>query len=486
MNTLTLTLEQFGQLRDRLAQYSGVYLDETRQSALAVGVARRLAATGLSLPAYLAMLLRSAQSNEHYQLAELVLNHETVFFRNQPQFRALREVILPELHRRLPPSQPIRIWSAGCATGEEPYSLAITALATLGQPLPRPVEIIASDLSQPALAKARAGIYRGRTLSNLRNADALRYVEQRGDSCAVRPEVRQLVTFVQHNLLEPFPSAVQGVDLIFCQNVTIYFQLETCRALMSRFYTTLADHGYLFLGFSESLWNIFPGFRSHEVAGAFLYRKAHEATRSAKVTQPLRPLEVAQQTAQRAVSQRAPQTAQRAVSTAFVASADQTLVVARELLNTGQAEAALEHLRSIPLAGANAPAVLALMARANADKGELDLAAAQAHRALELDALTTEAYILLGMIYARQGQPAEALAQLERARYLAADVPLVAFYLAEINRQLGKTQAALREYRNAKRRLDALPPDDILDGVAVKWLRETCQRNIVQLQAGRD
>ena len=132
-----------------------------------IGLAQRLHATGDDLAAYERRIQAPGGRDELRLLAELVLNHETIFFRNGPHLRALREVLLPEIHRRKPAGAPIRIWSAGCATGEEPYSLAITALETLGQPLARPVEIWATDLSEPALRKARAGFYRGRALQNL-------------------------------------------------------------------------------------------------------------------------------------------------------------------------------------------------------------------------------------------------------------------------------------------------------------------------------
>ena len=136
-----LAPEQFVSLRDRLADYSGVYLDLTRLRLLEHGLAQRLHATGDDWAAYERRIQGPAGRDELRLLAELVLNHETIFFRNGPHLRALREVLLPELHQRKPAGAPIRIWSAGCATGEEPYSLAITALETLGPPLARPVEI---------------------------------------------------------------------------------------------------------------------------------------------------------------------------------------------------------------------------------------------------------------------------------------------------------------------------------------------------------
>ena len=130
----SLAPEQFARLRDLLAGYSGVYLDSARQRVLEVGLAQRLQVTNDDLAGYERRLSGAGGRDELRQLAELVLNHETFFFRNVPHLRALREVLLPDLHRRKPAGAPIRIWSAGCATGEEPYSLAITALEALGSP----------------------------------------------------------------------------------------------------------------------------------------------------------------------------------------------------------------------------------------------------------------------------------------------------------------------------------------------------------------
>ncbi|NTU82407.1 MAG: tetratricopeptide repeat protein, partial [Chloroflexales bacterium] len=148
----------------------------------------------------------------------------------------------------------------------------------------------------------------------------------------------------------------------------------------------------------------------------------------------------------------------------------------RDLLDAGQAEAALELFGATPLAGAHAPRILALAARAHADRGDLDLAAAEARRALELNPLTTEAHLLIGLIYARQGRYAAAIGQLERARYLDGESPVISFYLAECYRQAGKASDALREYRNTIRKLAEHPPDRLIDGVAAGWLSETCRR----------
>jgi chemotaxis protein methyltransferase CheR len=484
---------QLAHLRDRLASYCGVYLDDARLQALRSAVQHAAECAGRTLEDQLVHVHCSATTTELHSLAELVLNHETLFFRNQRHMHALRTVVLPELHQRLPAGAPITIWSAGCATGEEPYSIAITTLEALGDPLPRPVTIWATDLSAAALERARSGTYSGRTLMNVSGAQRARFFTAHGATLSVNENVRRLVRFEQRNLLAPFPATLRDLQLIFCQNVTIYFQLATCRNLMERFDRILADEGMLFLGFSETLWNIYDRFRWREVAGSFVYYKEsqgraqhapdtpHERTGR---TRPTAPLTTPPQPAER------PRAAglQRAtpVQPPLRLSGPELVARGRELLDAGEVEAALTLFADAQVSGAHAPTVLALAARAHADRGDLDLAAAEAHRAIELNPLTTEAYVLLGMIYARQGQPHDAIRQLERARYLDAESALIAFHLAECYRQAGKPASALREYHTALRRLAHHPPGHLIDGVAVDWLSTTCRRYVDQLAQRSD
>jgi chemotaxis protein methyltransferase CheR len=489
-----LAPEQFNHLRDLLAEFSGVYLDSARQLVLEQGLTQRLRTTGDDLPSYERRLHGSSGRDELHQLAELVLNHETFFFRNMPHIRALRDVLLPEIHQRKPAGAPIRIWSAGCSTGEEAYSLAITALEVLGQPLGRPLEIWATDLSQSALRKARAGVYRGRAIGNLPPELLARYLRRQGDAYTVADSVRALVRFESLNLLEPFPSFAQNIDIIFCQNVTIYFQLETCRQLIARFYDCLPGEGLLFLGFSETLWNVFDRLRSREVAGAYVYYK--ESDKSAPPTEARRlPTRVSDPTRhagtkakeEQKTAARVSRAGQRsfhdqAPSHSAQASADEaTLRRGRELLELGHAAEALEAFSQVSPQSAYARQALTLTARAHADRGDLDMAVAEIYRALEIDTLNEEAYYLLGMIYSRQEQWSSAAHQFERARYLRPDLALVSFYLGEAYRNLGRLNLAAREYRNTLQKLDGRPPGTLIDGVAIGWLRETCRRQLEYL-----
>jgi chemotaxis protein methyltransferase CheR len=511
---VTLQPDQFERLRDLLARYGGIYLDRTSERVLTLGVGQRLAARSMTLESYLLHLTTTAGRSEIQQLVELILNHETIFFRNLSHMKALRQVVLPQLQRQKPPGEPLRIWSAGCSTGEEPYSLAIMALESLGQPLPRPVQVWATDLSTAALTRAQRATYRGRTLTNI-DTDLYRpYFERVSDGWHVRDHVRALVDFEQLNLLEPFPPQAKGVDIIFCQNVTIYFQLETFRNLVARFYEALPEGGLLFLGFSETLWNVFDKFRLREIMGAFVYVKEPEARRAVssrpaapppveKLTPPpphaatqrgLRPLHVRSEQPPAA----SPRSLRRTPTTPLDRSGrpqpartpndasveSEAIQRGRALLDAGQAAEALDLLYQLPLNGPHAPHALALIARAHANRGHADLALAEARRALELDTLTLEAYLLLGILYAQQGQLHEATQHLERARYLDPDAALISYHLAETYRQLQRHSLALREYRNTLRKLAAYPPDTILDGVAIGWLRTTCERYLEVLGNG--
>jgi chemotaxis protein methyltransferase CheR len=318
------------------------------------------------------------------------------------------------------------------------------------------------------------------------------------------------VTFEQDNLLEPFPAnatSPNSLDMIFCQNVTIYFDLPTFRSLVDRFYQILPDGGILFLGFSETLWNIYDKFRLREVAGAFLYTKEPPTPLPPRPSLPPSSVQTRVRPRSSGVSSRPgeqgnqeapprmrehqhilePQRSSPKPEPAVYTKEPDESVIERclQLLDAGRVEEVLDILYKVPLNGPQAPQGLALLARAHANRGDMDLAVAEARRAIELDSLTTEAYLLLGVLYAQQGQMVLAAKQLERARYLDPESPLISFHLAESYRQLQRNIAALREYRNTLNKLSTYAQDTLLDGVAVGWLRESCERYLTILANNR-
>jgi chemotaxis protein methyltransferase CheR len=475
---------QFEWLRNMLAEYGGFFLDAGQRRALDVGVAQRAEALHCDREHYLD-LLRGPQGREELQrLIELLLNHETFFFRNRPHLHALQHVLLPEVHRAKPAGLPIRIWSAGCASGEEAYSIAIVALEALGPQANRPVEVIATDLSAAALQRGMAGWYRGRTMQNVAPELLTRYFEPHGDGYLVRESVRDMVRFRQMNLLDSFPDFVQRVDAIFCQNVTIYFQAAARRQLIERFYACLPSGGLLFLGFSETLWNIFDGFRTREVGGAYVYYKESHSRPKEPHSRPAPQVHKQRATPARKVAQPRPEPHARSARPASKPADMAVLAEARSLLNGGQVSDALDVLRRIAPQSPLAVEALNLAARAHADRGDLEQAGAEAIRALEIDSLNDTAYLLLGIVYARQSQWQLSAQQLERARYLRPESALVSFHLAAAYSELGLGEQARREYRSTLWKLRDDPPDSLLDGVAVAWLRDTCEREIERLARG--
>ncbi len=459
MSRPALTDLQWQVLSERIAAYSGVALDSSRLRSVESALAVRLEARGLQ---HLEQYLWRLDDDELHALVELLVNHETQFFRTPAHYRALAEHLLPELHRARTPGLPIRCWSAGCATGEEPYSLAITALNTL--PASRPCEIHGTDLSNRALERARAAQYRSRAVSNVAPADLERYFRPAGDSWQLVPLVKNNVVFEQHNLLTELPRWAQALDIVLCQNVTIYFALETCRALISRLFDALAPGGYLFLGYSETLWRMFDRFETVEVGGAFVYRK------------PAAPLSAP------APAPRAPARPLRAVPPPPPVTDAEWLQQGRELLAAGKLDQAVEVLRHVAPAAPEYPQALAVIAQVHANRGDWELAAAEATRALELDILTGDAHVLLGVVSAQQSRWPAALEHLLRAQYLDPSAPLPSFHLADVYRRQQRHDLAVREYRVTLRKLEALPSGLLLEGVSVGWLRETCVRYVQQLE----
>jgi len=194
-------------------------------------------------------LLQSSSSSEDelQQLVEDLLNHNTECGRTPPHFEVLRQRVLPALASV---ERTVRFASLGCSTGEEAYSLALTAVEAFGTIGGPAVEIVGLDLSQRALAVARAGVYPASSLRELTAAQRERGFVRQSDGFHVRPEISRLVRFAQHNLMSPLPLV--GVDAIFCRNVLIYFSPTSANLVLGHIRDALAPRGWLFLGPTEA------------------------------------------------------------------------------------------------------------------------------------------------------------------------------------------------------------------------------------------
>ena len=252
----------------------GLHYDEADVSFLAEKLSERAAERGHgSLLDYYYFLRYDAEGPAELQLlAESLVIHETYLFREIEPLRILVRSVIPELLRGRP---RIRIWSAACATGEEPYSLAV--LLAQADLLDR-VEIVASDLSDRALLRARAGEYRGRSLRSLGDLASHRpWLEESPAGVRVMPALRDKIDWRRVNLLDDAAIRAMGTfDVVLCRNVLIYFADATVTRVARTLASVLQPGGYLLVGASESLLRFGTFLTCEEHGGSFFYRKARE------------------------------------------------------------------------------------------------------------------------------------------------------------------------------------------------------------------
>ena len=258
-----------------LLERAGLRIASDGFRSLRWALGERMPALGVTdANAYVRHLREPGGEEELRALLPHVTVTHTEFFRDPRQFHALEHRVLPDLLAKArAEKRPLRIWSAGCATGEEPYSLAI-ALDELGA-APDEVELWGTDLNGSAISAARLGRFPPRRVLQVSAPRRERYFDPVDDGFQLRERLRAFVRFESHNLAAPLPALAtpQSLDLVLCRNVIIYFSPHTIRALLDRFFEALRPGGMLVLGYSESLFRVYDRFEMTEVEGAFLYRR---------------------------------------------------------------------------------------------------------------------------------------------------------------------------------------------------------------------
>jgi len=263
-------------IRDLIYQVAGIFHPDTKLRLLFDRCARRMKELKVSsLREYFTCLtLEPTRQTELIALLNEITIGETCFFRCQPQLDAVRQIILPKIvaaKARLPVRR-LRIWSAGCSTGEEPYTLSMLMQEESQQPHDWTTEIFATDLNERSLAHARNATYSAHSTRHVTPLYQQRYFGPVGEELQVQPMVRKCVSFTRLNLSDDDRmTSMMGMDLIFCCNVLIYFDLTSKRRVIEHFYKNLLPHGYLFLGQTESLYHVNDQFRLIHFPGATAY-----------------------------------------------------------------------------------------------------------------------------------------------------------------------------------------------------------------------
>ncbi len=274
---IALEMEEFHLLRDFIYQYCGLFFDDESKYLLEKRLNKRLADLRLNSFREYYYFLRYGQSREAELAAaiDLLTTNETYFFREDFQLHTFIEEVIPELVRRKAEigERHLRIWSAGCSSGEEPYTLA---MLLLDQPQLRDwsIEIVGTDISQKVLKTAREGVYGQNSFRATDAAYLGRFFRPDGQKWRLDDRVKALVSISHLNLFEENRVALLGeVDAIFCRNVIIYFDLAAKKRVIRLLHRQLRPGGYLFLGHSESLLKISSDFKLRHFANDMVYQK---------------------------------------------------------------------------------------------------------------------------------------------------------------------------------------------------------------------
>lgn len=458
-----LLLELAAVLKERV----GLAVRADGHGALRIALAARLEELVPAVKdaaAYLALLRSPAGDDEVRRLLPLVTVGKTSFFRDERQFRAL-DALLPELLRRpRGGGRKLSVWSAGCATGEEPYSIAMTAAEAGAQP--EHVEILATDVNPEAIAFATRASYEARRTRDVPPALVERHFDADGDRRQVRAHLRRLIAAIRtHNLVSSvFPRPADGAwDVIFCRNVIIYFDTHTTQQVLTQFHNALAPGGYLFLGYSESLFRIFEGFELTEVAGAFLYRRPEAALRAtpppARPAPPPRkrhpwPPPVHHVEVRPAQAPWLPAHAPRAggpsqPDVSLPLAPEEYLDGAVALFAEGRFGAARELLeRALEVRGEDL-AVRLTLGNLYGVLRQPDRARESYLSALAVEPLSAEAHLFFGVHLLAQGEDEGAALELSRALFLDPDLTLAHYYLGRCREAQRDPNRARLAYRNA-------------------------------------
>ncbi len=449
--------ELYALFRDLLLNRAGLHYPERKRSDLAYGLHHAAEARGYASIAEMYIESQAGGEAWDHLIAHLTIG-ETYFFRNTAQFDALRQHVFPEIIARRAGIHSLRIWSAGCATGEEPYSLAMLIQDMLGENESWSVTILATDINTDFLARAREGLYREWSFRETPLKMRERYFRREDSAWRLNPQIRRMVNFARLNLAEPsYPQVFNGtaaLDVIVCRNVTIYFDEATTRQVAERFYGALAPGGWLIVGHAEPQASVYHQFEVINFPDTVFYRKSLNA--------PLFPVGSPALDDWRMSVEPLPQKRPLAAiprSYTEPAPISAPLMPRPPAIQRPVPPPPLEVPPSAEQAGN-----LLKQARVRADQGDWAGAEEICGKALEADSLFVDAHYLLGQVYEHQGKFDEALSAYRRTTFLDQNYVMGTISMGNVWRQMNRTADAQRSYRNALRHLATLPADSRISG----------------------
>lgn len=474
------------ELSEFFSNKCGLHFDRRNRKALERGIQRRMRVVAApSVAAYFAYLQNSSENRQEFKkLVALLTIGETSFFRFDPHFAALIEKVIPELIKVHQESRRLRIWSAGCSTGEEAYSLAITLLQHFPQLTDWDITILGTDISHQSLAAARQGHYQDRTLRHVTPKLLAEWFVKGDSGWTVTERLRSLTRFSFLNLQsETYPSPKNGTtecDLIFCRNVMIYFRPETVRAVVSRLRRALRPGGYLFLGHAETLGAGFLDFVRCQHHGGTYYRAGEQKNTDSAINEFPHQDE----------NKNKPQFilfGKINDNSLLLPSAPQDEKEKSGIILADKVNNKTSSLKNTTTTTPPAATTDQLLDQgfSLADQGCLDEALALCLQVLREDDLSPRAYFLHGLILDQQGQSELAAEDFQRVILLDLKAVMAHYHLANVYRRIGRKAEALRSLQTALRLLTRMAPEETIADAkdwTVSGLQERCRAELKQLE----
>jgi chemotaxis protein methyltransferase CheR len=475
----------YARLKDHLIASTGLAYYADKDGELAGRIAQRLANLGLrDCASYLTFLADGANGEAELDalIADLTIG-ETFFFRHRELFDALKQTVLPDLIDRNQHSRQLRIWSAGCATGAEPYSVSILLKRELADRLVGwDVTILGTDINKEFLARARAGRFEEWAFRSTPEDVKQACFAPSGSSWLLAPEYREGVSFQYHNLVtHPFPSLLNNLfafDLILCRNVTIYFSLEIVRRLIEHFHQCLVEGGWLLVGHAEPNIELFRAFRTVNAPGAVLYQKSKE------------PPSVPSPTSFPFPANRPPAPAPGITPAwsppSLLWEPQPSPARPVDIPSPAPPSEPARWPQPMPAPPPAQPVRSELDAiRSLADRGEWQEAARRCQNALEKDKLNPVVYFYQALVFEQMGRHVETEHALRRVIYLDRGFVLAHYYLGLLLQKTGQLPQAARSFKNVLQLLTRIAAAHVFadgDGITAGELHQLTQMHLEVLE----
>jgi len=469
-----LTRKEFALFQDLISDRIGLYYDYSRITSVESALKKRLSALGIpSFSEYYKILSSQDEQDELKRLLLLLTIGETCFFRSPDQFKALKQSLLPEIISTRS-SKKIRIWSAGCSTGEEPYSIAIILLDLIQNIGDWDIKIIATDINPIFLEHANKGVYSQRSL-RFANKDfgpdiTDRYFHKKDGKFAIKDNVKNLISFTTHNLVKEGHLFKDTFDIIMCRNVLIYYDRETFRNTIENFNNALSDDGVLILGYSESLFGITDTFIPLRFGDAFFYKKRK---RDAGKKEHLPPRA-------RAIAPVSKEPSQK------LTPYEQAL----RYFKKGDFDSGINLIRET---SEDHPLSFLTLGNIYFERNDIAEAINMYQKAVSIKPLSQEAHFLLAISLYKNGKEDNAIEELKRAIYLDKNFAIAHLYIALIHHRRGEIINAKRSYENALISLQKKPEQGHIESYFISEeetfpsqsvISRICKENISDLGGG--